>query len=110
MVRLLPPLSSETPYHVAVTTPYIPLGIGAQGWLGYFARHQVVPGTLGVEERLHRHLKSSWTPDYWVEYVFYGYVNYRADAIFLTGLPDRPTTQPQHKTFDPRTAKIRLSA
>lgn len=109
LVRLLTPLRGETSYHVAITTPYLLVGFTEKEWLEYFARHQIVPGTVGMAERLQQHLKFGPKPDYWIEYIFWGYVNYRSDAILLTGSPDRPDTQPQHKSFDPRAAKIRFA-
>ena len=53
-------------------------------------------------------MKLGTEPYYWSEFIFYGYVNYRSDAILLAGLPDRPETQPQHKKFDRRAAKLGL--
>lgn len=109
LVRLLPPLRGETSYHVAVTTPYLLVGFREKEWLEYFARHQIVPGTIGMAERLQQHLKFGPKPDYWLEFIFWGYMNYRSDAILLTGLPDLPATQPQHESFDPRSAKTRFA-
>ena len=37
--------------------------------------------------------------DYWSEFVFEAYVNYRPDVIFLTGLPDVPESRP-HSTVN----------
>ncbi len=109
LVRLLPPLAGETPYHVAVTTPYVLQGLTLQQWLEYFARHQIVPAAVGLDERLRRHMKAAPAPDYWAEYIFWGYLNYRADAVFLTGFPDRPETQPQHDSYDPSSAQSHAS-
>ena len=102
LVRLLPSLEGETPYHVAVTTPYILRGASASQWLEYFARHQIIPTTVGLDERLRRHMKLGPSPEYWAEYIFCGYVNHRSDAVFLTGFPDRPETQPHHSVFNQR--------
>ena len=99
LTRLLPPLMGELIYHVAATTPYILLELAKSDWLNYFSRHQVIPGTVGVEERLQRHMKFGLKSDYWSEYVFWGYVNHRPDAIFMTGFPDRLETLPQHSSF-----------
>lgn len=100
LIRLLPPLESNPSYHVAVTTPYILHETPETRWLEYFVRHQIEPGTAGFEERLHRHMKWGPKPDYWSEFVFFGCVNHRSDAIFLTGYPDRPETQPHHKSLN----------
>lgn len=88
---------------VATTTPYVLAGYPESDWLEYFDRHQIVPGTLGCEERLGRHMKRGRDEWYWSEFVFYGYVNHRPDAIFLTGFPDRLETQPHHEKFDQAT-------
>jgi len=102
LVRLLPSLEGETPYHVAVTTPYILRGAPVPQWIEYFARHQIIPATVGLDERLRQHMKLGPTPEYWAEYIFWGYVNHRSDAVFLTGFPDRPETQPHHPLFNQR--------
>ena len=93
-------------YFVGLTTPYVLLGLGESEWLAYFERFQIVPGTVGGEERLRRHMKLGGAPTYWSEFIFYGYVNFRSDAIFLTGLPDRPETQPHRQEFNPRTWRL----
>ena len=102
MVRLVPPLLGETSYSVAMTTPYLLLGHTESDWSTCFGRHQVVAGTVGADERLQRHMKFGPDPTYWSEFVFYGYAGHRSDAIFVAGLPDRPETQPQHRSYDPK--------
>jgi hypothetical protein len=99
LLRLLPPLMGEVSYHVSMTTPYILGGQSEQDWLDYFARHQVVRGAPGAEERLHRHMKAGPKPDYWAEYVFWGYAGHRPDAILVRGMPDRVETLPQHARY-----------
>jgi len=92
-LRIVPPLHDTAPYFVGLTTPYVLLGLGESDWLAYFGRFQIVPGTVGCKERLRRHMKLGCKPTYWSEFIFYGYVNFRSDAIFLTGLPG-PTGDP----------------
>ncbi len=43
-------------------------------------------------------MKHGIMPDYWNEYVFQAYSNYRKDAVFLHGIPDKPDSLPH---FDP---------
>jgi len=97
---IVPSLVNIGSPHVALTTPYLLAGFSEREWLENFARQQIARGTVGAEERLHRHMKYGKDDWYWSEFVFYGYVNHRADAILLSGFPDRPETQPQHKRFD----------
>lgn len=110
LARLLPPLLGVPGPHIALTTPYVLAGYARRDWLKYFMRQQIFPGTVGVEERLHRHMKHGNDGWYWSEFLFYGYVNFRSDAIFLTGFPDLPETQPQHKSFDRSTFQLNVIA
>ena len=98
-VRLAPSLANTVPYLVGLTTPYLVYRQTEQDWLDYFKRHDIRPGTVGVETRLHRHMKYGKTRTYWSEYIFYGYVNYDPGIILLTGFPDQPQTQPQHEKY-----------
>ena len=98
-VRLVPPLANTVDYYVAMTTPYQLIMQTTQEWLQYFARHDIIPGTVGVDTRLHRHMKFSKNNTYWSEYIFYGYSNFKPDVIYLTGFPDQPQTLPQHEKY-----------
>lgn len=98
-VRLVPPLVNTLVYSVMLTTPYRLVMQSTQDWLGYFERHNIQPGTVGVEARLNRHMKYGKNPTYWSEYIFYGYCNYEPDVVFLTGFPDQPHTLPHHDKY-----------
>ena len=98
-VRLVPPLSDSVDYYVAMTTPYRLLLQTTADWLQYFERHGIRPGATGVEAKLHAHMKYGKNPSYWSEFIFYGYSNYAADVILLTGFPDQPQTQPAHREY-----------
>ena len=110
LIRLLPPVPECGLPWVGMTTPYVLVGCREADWLEYFKRHQILPGTVGCEERLRRHLKDGRDKFYWSEFVFWGYVNFRSDAIFLAGFPDQPHTQPAHNSFDPTTLDLRRVA
>ncbi len=97
--RLLPPLVNTLDYHVMLTTPYFLMAQRATDWLAYFERHDIHAGTVGVETRLHRHMKFGKKATYWSEFVFYGYSNFTPNVILLTGFPDKPSTQPQHGSY-----------
>jgi hypothetical protein len=50
-------------------------------------------------EVLERHLKWGTSRRYWPEFVFEGYVNHQAGAIFLKGLPDNPESRPHSNEY-----------
>jgi hypothetical protein len=108
LTRLLPPLQGPDSYHIATTTPYVLVGQTETDWINYFGRHQIFPNAIGAEERLRSHLKHGVDEFYWSEFIFNGFLNYRSDAIFLAGIPDRPKTQPQHKKFDAGAVDLQL--
>ena len=94
-VRLLPPPIDQPgfDYHVAFTTPYI-LQNSEANWLACLER--LLPQTklddpIAAYEAL---MKYGLGKFYWSEYVFQAYSNYREDAIFLVGFPDRPESLP----------------
>ena len=109
-IRLLPPVPECDLPWVGITTPYVLVGCREADWLEYFQRHQILPGTVGCEERLRRHFKVGKDKFYWIEFACWGYVNFRSDVIFLAGFPDQLHTQPAHLDFDPTTLDLRLVA
>ena len=110
LIRLVPPVPECALPWVGMTTPYVLVGCREGDWLEYFKRHQILPGTVGCEERLRRHLKVGTDQFYWSEFVFWGYVNFRSDVIFLAGFPDQRHTQPAHSSFDSTTLDLRRVA
>jgi hypothetical protein len=90
-VRVLPPPMPGGAAHVVFTTPYIVLHPGLADWLAYFSRTFPKQQSVGDYER---HMKYGPTPMYWPDYVFEAYVNHRADAIYLAGVPDIPESRP----------------
>jgi hypothetical protein len=90
-VRVLPPPLPGGSEHVAFTTPYVVLRPGLTEWLAYFGRTFPGQRTVGVYER---HMKYGPKHMYWPDYVFEAYVNHRADAIYLAGVPDIPESRP----------------
>jgi hypothetical protein len=93
-VRLLPPPISGGTEHVVFTTPYIVVHPDFAEWLAYFRR--TLPATAGFDH-YERHMKYGPTREYWNDYVFQAYVNHKADAIYLAGLPDIPESRPHSK-------------
>jgi hypothetical protein len=93
-VRVLPPPIQGSSLHVAFTTPYIVLQPGPREWLAYVSR--TFSGTASIGDYID-HMKYGPTREYWNEYVFEAYVNYRTEAIFLAGLPDVAESRPHSK-------------
>jgi len=60
---------------------------------GYFAR--TLPGASRAAYE--RHMKYGLTNSYWTEFVFEGYVNHQAEAIYLAGLPDIEKSRPHSR-------------
>lgn len=104
-VRVLPPLEDlpKIDYSVVFTTPYL-LGKSSknnqfisadeQDWLDYFERN-LAKIKVESKELAYEHLmKYGFNSNYWNEYVFLAYRNYRDDVIFLDGIPDIPLSLP----------------
>jgi hypothetical protein len=90
-VRLLPPPIPGGREYVAFTTPYVVVHPDFGDWLAYFRR--TCPATAGFDD-YERHMKYGPTREYWNDFVFEAYVNYRVDAIYIAGLPDIPESRP----------------
>ncbi len=94
-VRLVPPLEPQLAiYWVAMTTPYVLLGASKADWIAFLKRTMVQCDGPNDRTRLHNLLKRGLETHYWNEFVFKAYVNYQADAVFLTGIPDMKATLP----------------
>ncbi len=92
-------------YSVVINTPYVILPIGpgdpkapklgtALDWMDFFSR--TLPAgnqqeQVAAYEELMRHGLSK---NYWNEYIFLAYVNYRQDMVLLSGIPDRRESLP----------------
>lgn len=74
-------------YSVINTTPYILLN-SKDEWLTFFKENKV------SKEGHYDFMKFGPKKNFWNEYIFYGYANFVAKAVFLTGLPERPKTLP----------------
>jgi hypothetical protein len=96
-VRLLPPPIPGGREYVAFTTPYVVVHPNFGDWLAYFRR--TCPATAGFDD-YERHMKYGPTREYWNDFVFEAYVNYRADAIYLAGLPDIPESHPHSEVSE----------
>ena len=93
-------------------SPYL-LMTSEAAWLAYFARvaqpeldakrkarkeHSRKAGDR--EERLIRHLRQGESYRFWPEFITNAYTGHRNGIVSLTGIPDRPETQPHHEAFD----------
>lgn len=94
-VRLVPPLEPQLAiYWIAMTTPYILMGASKSDWIAFPKRTMVQCDGPNDATRLRNLLKFGLEPNYWNEFVFKSYLNYQADAVFLTGIPDMKATLP----------------
>lgn len=94
-VRLLPPLEPQiTRSWVAMTTPYVLLDASKMEWIDFLRRTMLQCKGADELKRLYNLLKYGLDQNYWNEFVFKAYVNYQADAVFLTGIPDIKATLP----------------
>lgn len=99
-VRLAAPLH-DSGYYTELTTPYILINQTAQVWTEYLKR--MMPDSVmladgsasaDVEHRLAAVFKDDLGTIPWHDFVFDGYHHYVPEAIFLSGIPDRPETLP----------------
>ena len=97
--RLLPPAMTASSDHVVFTSPYVLIAPDVMGWTQYFDRIAAKDPHRPRVEALERHLKWGTSRRYWPEFVFEGYVNHQAGAIFLKGLPDDPESRPHSKEY-----------
>ena len=100
-VRVLPPAIPGSSEHVVFTTPYVVLHPGVPDWLAYFGR-TFAPDPQAHVEDYERHMKYGPTRTYWNDYVFEAYVNYRAEVIYLAGVPDVPQSRPHSRVNEER--------
>jgi hypothetical protein len=108
-IRLALPISPFD-YHMCLITPYVLVGNSKTEWLEFFRRNQIAKDMVGCDYRLNQFMKHGKNLRFWAEYVFYAFVNFRSDRIFLTGLPDRPETHPCSDKFKQSTFNDRLIA
>ncbi len=93
LARLLPPVFECVNYSVVMTTPYV-LFANKQEWLDFFNRNNI------DKESLHDFMKHGPFLNYWHEFIFYGFFNYTDQAIFLGGIPDRPSSLPCSEQYN----------
>jgi hypothetical protein len=77
-----------------MTTPYVLLDASKTDWIDFLRRTMLQCKGADELKRLYNLLKYGLDQNYWNEFVFKAYVNYQADAVFLTGVPDMKATLP----------------
>lgn len=105
-VRVLPPPTPDGREHVVFTTPYVVIHPKLPEWREYFRR--AIPEGAPVDA-YERHLKFGPTRQYWNDFVFEAYVNHRAEAVYLAGLPDVPESRPHSEVSEENGWKSPLS-
>ncbi len=91
LARVLPPPVETFDLSVVFTTPYVLRGATEDEWRPYFAR--TLGSANGDASKTDSVLKFGID---WSEYIFAGYLGHTAQAIFLTGLPDVPSSLPHY--------------
>ena len=90
-VRVLEPPHRLCPRHIVFNTPYVIRDCPERDFIDYLERerarlHANEPrGTDGAHAHL---MKYGPDPNHWNEYILCAYSGHRAEAIFLTGIPD----------------------
>lgn len=109
----------HTGQHFIAESPYL-LITAERAWFEYFervmgaervatnqkakdVRKKAVAAPDHREQRLVRHLRLGENYRFWPEFIFNAYAGERNGIVALTGIPDRPETQPHHESFDERT-------
>lgn len=99
LARVLPPPfdASAFDYSVVFTTPYLLGKLGPtrgfetaveEDWLAFFKR-QLVEGDQSAQSSAYaRLMKYGLSRNYWNEYIFLAYRNFRHNVIMLEGIPD----------------------
>ena len=91
LARVLPPPVAALEVSTVFTTPYVLRGARESDWLAYFDR--VLGPAKGDAAKTDVVLKYDID---WNEYIFAAYTGHVAEAIFLTGLPDVPSSLPHY--------------
>jgi hypothetical protein len=103
--RILPPFADSNE-SVVFTTPYCLMSPAKRDWTAFLKRTMPktglplsVPtstekGTGTMHPALAALMKYGLGPNYWHEFIFLAYLDYRSNVIFLTGLPDVPESLP----------------
>jgi len=104
--RILSPPFADSDDSVVFTTPYCLIAPGKREWTAFLDR--TMPKTslplsapalseMGIvteHPALEVLMKYGLSPNYWHEFIFLAYFNYRFNVVFLTGLPDVPESLP----------------
>lgn len=96
-VRILPPPTKYLDYidySIVLTTPYVLRNSSEKNWNDFFLRNNV------DKINYHTFMKQGPSMNYWNEFIFYGYLNYITEAVFLSGIPDKENTLPHHDKFN----------
>jgi len=104
-VRVLPPVLAPFAYSVIFTTPYVLLSPNKNSWEAYLNRTISDKKTKTTANSLENLMKQGLSDNYWNEYIFQSYFNYKPDVIYLQGLPDVSSSR-LHHTDVPKFASL----
>lgn len=93
-IRIAPNLDNVYDYSITLTTPYIIINYSENAWLNFFKRQGIEKKEIDYEKRYSDFMKDNSDYKYWHNYIMDGYVNYRPNCIYLTGIPDIKGSKP----------------
>ncbi|MDP3276924.1 MAG: hypothetical protein Q8Q09_17120 [Deltaproteobacteria bacterium] len=91
LARVLPPPVGVGDASLVFTTPYVLRGASEQDWVAYLDR-----ALAAAKSDASKTLAALKHAIDWNEYIFAGYKGHVHEAIFLTGLPDVPSSLPHY--------------
>lgn len=100
--RVLPPPLDPAHYWLVFTTPYVFAAREKERWESFLRRTIPKVKTKASEIALDKLFKCGLNRHYWNEFVLESYVNYEAEACFLTGVPDEALSRPHSKESQAR--------
>ena len=92
LARLLPPILNADNYF-SIITPYVLMEATPIEWVHFLNRMLAVSGD-SKEQALYDFMKYGRSVNYWNEFIFCSYVNFKSDVIYLKGLPDIKSSLP----------------
>jgi hypothetical protein len=108
--RILPPPFADLDDSLVFTTPYHLIAPGKKAWTDFLNRtmaktglpisQSAKTGSANEYPALEALMKYGLHRNYWHEFIFQAYVNYRHDVVLLAGLPDVPESLPHAPQSD----------
>lgn len=97
LARTLPPPSSAFEHGLVFITPYVMRKEGEREWQAFLKR--ILPTIRASDSRAAYGELMKWglSLHYWNEFIFEAYCGHEEEVVYLTGLPDVPTSRPHNE-------------